>query len=262
MDDQRVGAAIRAVRIRRRWRQQDVAKAAAVSRASVSRLERGHLDETSLGVLRRVAAVLDVRVSVRPFWRAGDLDRLLNARHSALHEELARLFAELPGWIAQPEVSFSIYRERGVIDILAWHEHLGALLVIEIKTDIADVNELIGTLDRKRRLAARVARERGWHVRSLGIWLVIASGATNRRRVAAHRTVLGSLLPEDGRTMRAWLRRPVGTCRALSFWGPRSRPLYVGASRRPRRISNARPANVRSDFAARRRVRKAPQAPS
>ena len=39
-------------------------------------------------------------------WRAGDLDRLLNARHSELHELVARWFADqLPEWVLTPEVS-------------------------------------------------------------------------------------------------------------------------------------------------------------
>jgi transcriptional regulator with XRE-family HTH domain len=41
MDDIRVGAAFRAVRIRRGWRQQDVADRAGVSRALISLIERG-----------------------------------------------------------------------------------------------------------------------------------------------------------------------------------------------------------------------------
>ena len=49
--------------------------------------------------------------------------------------------------------------ERGVIDILAWHAATRTLLVIELKTEIVDINELMGTVDRKRRLAATVARE-------------------------------------------------------------------------------------------------------
>src|SRR5580765_1661924 len=112
-----------------------------------------------------------------PRWRAGDLDRLLNSRHSALHEEVARSFAKRPDWLAEPEVSFSIYAERGVIDILAWHRKQQMLLVIELKTDIADVNELVGTLDRKRRLAWQVARDHGWDVgerTSTSAWLIVA----------------------------------------------------------------------------------------
>jgi len=55
--------------------------------------------------------------------------------------------------------------------------------VIELKTAIADVNELLGTADRKRRLAAQVARERGWDPRTVSQWLIVADTRTNRRRL-------------------------------------------------------------------------------
>jgi ribosome-binding protein aMBF1 (putative translation factor) len=42
MDDQRFGSAVRAVRQRRGWRQADLAEAARVSMATISRVERGH----------------------------------------------------------------------------------------------------------------------------------------------------------------------------------------------------------------------------
>jgi transcriptional regulator with XRE-family HTH domain len=220
MSDHRLGSAIRKIRIRRRWRQVDVASRAGVSQSTVSRLERGHLDTISVGVLRRVAKVLDVRVDAVPRWRAGDLDRLLNARHSELHEHVAALFAGLQGWVAAPEVSFAVLGERGVIDLLAWHQGRNAILVIELKTEIADVNEMLGTLDRKRRLAIRVARERGWAIGSpaVSVWLVVAAGRTNRRRVDAHRAMLGAAFPTDGRSIRGWLHEPTGTVRCLSFW--------------------------------------------
>jgi len=165
MDDLRFGSTIRSVRIRKRLTQEDVSKLASVSRGTVSRIERGHLDQVRLASIRAVAKALDVRVDLVPRWRGGDLDRLLNARHSALHEQVARSLQERPDWLVAPEVSFAIYAERGVIDILAWHAKRQMILVIELKTDIVDLNELLGTLDRKRRLAWKVARERGWAVR-------------------------------------------------------------------------------------------------
>lgn len=211
--------------------------------------------EVVVDVLRRVAAALDIRIDLVARWRGGDLNRLLNARHSALHEELAQMFDDLPEWIAQPEVSFSIYGERGVIDVLAWHPTKRALLVIEIKTDIADINELLGTVDRKNRLSRRIAAERGWDPVTIGVWLVVASGPTNRRRVAAHRAVFRGVLPDDSVRLRSWLRDPVGSCRAVSFWGPYSRGLYTPGRRQHARGSNARRVSTVSEFAARRRVR-------
>jgi transcriptional regulator with XRE-family HTH domain len=221
VDDQRFGSTVRQIRIRRAWRQVDLASATGLSRATISRIERGHLAPLSIAAVRAVAAALDVRVDLTPRWRGGDLDRLLNARHSALHELVARFFVSLPGWLHEPEVSFAIYGERGVIDILAWHPGRRALLVIELKTDIADVNELVGTVDRKRRLAARVARERGWDVAAdstVSVWVIVASGRTNRRRVEAHGSMLRAAFPLDGRGIARWLRDPVGQARCLSFW--------------------------------------------
>jgi len=92
VDDQRFGFAVRAVRIKRGWRQADLAVRAGVSAATISRIERGHLDTLSLAIVRRVAVALDIRVDLVARWRAGELDRLLNAKHAALHEQVARMF--------------------------------------------------------------------------------------------------------------------------------------------------------------------------
>ena len=235
VDDQRFGATLRAIRIRRRLRQEDVARLAGLSRVTVSRIERGHLDLVSLASVRAVARVLDVRVELTARWRGGDLDRLLNARHSALHESVARSFVERPAWLAEPEISFAIYGERGVIDILAWHAGRKMLLVIELKTDIADVNELVGTLDRKRRLAGNVARERRWPVGErpqVSAWLIVAEGSTNRRRIQAHKTMLRAALPLDGRSMSGWLADPSRPVGALSFWSDAHRG-NIGGGRAP-----------------------------
>ena len=223
MQDQRIGSAIRAVRRRRGWTQAELAGRARVSQALVSTVERGHLDTMSLRTLRRVAAALDIRVDLIARWRAGDLDRLLNARHSDLHELVARWFAaELPEWVLAPEVSFAIYGERGVIDILAWHEPTRSLLVIELKTAIADVNELLGTMDRKKRLAAQVARDRGWDPLTVSQWLIVADTRTNRRRLDAHMAVIRNAFPAGTWAMRRWLRRPRDTIAAVTVWASRT----------------------------------------
>ena len=219
MEDQRVGAAFRAARIRRRLRQSDLAVAAGTSRGSVSRIERGHFDTLALRTVRAVATVLEIRLQLVPRWRGGELDRLLSARHSALHESVARAFrATWPDWIMVPEVSFSIWGERGIIDVLAWHAQRRALLVIELKTEIVDANELIGTIDRKRRLAGEVARERGWEAASTSVWVIVSASRTNRRRIEAHGAMLRAAFPTRGRAIRPWLRAPKGPIAALSSW--------------------------------------------
>jgi len=233
MDDFRLGAVIRLIRQARGWRQQDLSDKSGVSQSAISRIERGQIGLQSIDSVRAVSAALDVRVDLVPRWRAGDLDRLLNGGHSALHESVARAFRdELPAWVLAPEVSFAIYGERGVIDILAWHPGRRALLVIELKTDLTDMNELLGTFGRKRRLAAQVAVERGWDPLTVSAWLIVSESRTSRRRVAAHEAMLHAALPDDRRTIRRWLRDPVGAVAALSFWTD-TRGTAVGRARRP-----------------------------
>ena len=235
MDDVRVGVAIRMVRFRRGLRQTDVASLAGVSPSTVSRIERGHLGSVSLEAVRAVARVLEVRIELVARWKAGDLERLINARHSNLHELVARMFADLPEWVTRPEVSFAVYAERGVIDIFAWHPRRRMLLVIELKTDIVDVNDLVGGVDRKRRHANHVATELGWIKGGeppprVSTWVLVADGSTNRRRVQAHRSMLRAAFPADGRAIAGWLRDPRNPIHAQSFWanagrGPRGARL-------------------------------------
>lgn len=226
---QRFGAQFRAVRVKRRWRQLDLAQRAGVHRSVISRIERGQLESVSIGTILAVARALEIQVSLSARWHAGDLDRLVSGRHARLHEAVARWFAdELPDWVLDPEVSFSIFGERGVIDILAWHPGHRALVIIELKTDIVDVNLLMSQMDQRRRLARDIVRERGWDPVSISIWVIVANGRTNRARLAAHRAVLRNAFPLDGRSMQGWLRRPDRGIGALSIWERRDDGLARG----------------------------------
>ena len=218
MDPVRLGAICRALRIKKRWRQVDLAAKAGVSEASVSRLERGRSGEIHVADLVRMVEALGGQLDLVVRWRGGELDRLLNARHSPLHEEVARSFARYEGWVLAPEVSFAIRGERGVIDILAWHAASRTLLVIELKTEIVDINELMGTVDRKRRLAAVIARDRGWIAARVAVWIIVGDSKTNRRRVQRHAATLRAAFPSDGRGIRSWLRSPNVPTACPSFW--------------------------------------------
>ncbi len=236
VSDQRVGAAFRAVRLRRNLRQQDVAARGNVSRALVSLIERGHVGELSVDTVRRVAAVLDMRIDLVARWRGGELDRLLNSGHSALAESVTR-WLESNGWQVFPEVSFSYFGERGVIDLLGWHAPTRTVLVIELKTLIVDVQELVGVTDRKTRLARRIAGDRGLDPATVATLVIVAGTSTNRRRVAAHRRVLRSAYPADGRKLRAWVTAPMSPISALTFY------------------ADANPRSTKSGFAGQQRVR-------
>jgi transcriptional regulator with XRE-family HTH domain len=217
VSDAQLGAALKALRIRHGLTQAELAVAAGVPRSVVGLIERGRLGRCSLHSVRSIAAALDCTIVVSPRWQGGDLGRLLNARHSAMHEALASRFEALGGWLIEPEVSFSVFGERGVIDALGWHAASRSLLVIELKTEFVDVNELMGSVDRKRRLAVGIGGDRGWPVERVSTSVVVADGRTNRRALARHRLTLRTKVPADGRAIGAWLRRPQGAINALGF---------------------------------------------
>ena len=243
MDALRFGAALRAVRLRRGWRQEDVARAARTSASTVSRIETGEAPSQSLGTVLRVGAALDIRVDLIARWRGGELDRMLSAGHSAMHELVA---AELgaAGWVMAAEATFSIYGERGAIDILAHHPSSAGLLVVELKTQLVDVQSLIGSVDRYRRLAPQLARDRGWPVASVSAWVVLRETPANHRRLAAHATVLRSAFPHDGRRMRGWLREPVGGVAALSFLSDSHRTHAMASSSGVQRVRPRHPRTM------------------
>jgi transcriptional regulator with XRE-family HTH domain len=217
MDGGRVGRVFRAVRVRQRLRQVDVALRAGVSAATVNRIEHGRLVEVRLSSLLKVAQVLDIRLEMTTWWRGGDLDRMLNSKHAALAESAMAWLLASPGWEIRPEVSFNIDGERGIVDLLAWHPATRTLLVMELKTDIVDVGELLGTFDRKRRLAWRIAATQGWRPESVGCALVLRESRTNRRRVEQHTRLLRASMPDDGRRLRSWLLAPTGPVAAITF---------------------------------------------
>jgi hypothetical protein len=84
-------------------------------------IEAGRLDRVPFGQIRLLASALGGRFEGRLLWRGPELDRLLDRGHARMHEAVARWLGDVGGWLVLPEVSFSRYGERGVIDIVAWH---------------------------------------------------------------------------------------------------------------------------------------------
>jgi hypothetical protein len=177
-----------------------------------------------------------MRVDVSASRNGAELDRWMDGGHAEMHEAFAKWFHALPAWIAVPEVSFSIFGERGVIDIVAWHASTGALLLVELKTALGDPQRLVSTMDRRVRLASRIVADRGWRPRTVSAWIVFLDTRTNRRHVANHRGLLRSRATADGRAMRAWLRQPMDAIWALSFWSDVQAANLVRRSATRRRV--------------------------
>jgi transcriptional regulator with XRE-family HTH domain len=246
MDAIRLGLHLRALRIRRRWRQLDLAARAGVSRGTISNLERGRLRGVSLETLIRVAEAVGADVDIRIRWRREQLDRLLDHDHATLADAFVAMLKRL-GWETAMEVTFAIYADRGSIDILAFHAASQTVLVVEIKTVVPDFQSMVSSVDRKARLAMQIARERGWDPRTVGRIVVIADNSTSRDRVARLSASLAATFPDRGQRVRTWLRAPTGPISGLVFFR-NANPAGVTARRagleRVRPARNARNANL------------------
>jgi hypothetical protein len=115
---------------------------------------------TALDAIERVVVGLGGELDVRVRWRGEELDRLLDAVHAAIVERLVGLLEAL-GWRCVAEVAFWIRGEKGSIDLLAWHPATGRLFVVETKSVVPDLQQMLASLDRKVRLAPEIAARRG-----------------------------------------------------------------------------------------------------
>lgn len=218
MDLVRFGRGIRALRLRRRWRQLDLAATAGVSRALVARIEVGNAGAIPVQKLEKVANALGARTDLRLSWNGEALDRLLDAEHAGLVEAVASRL-RLIGWEVAAEVTFWIRGERGSVDLLAWHPISRIVLVIEVKSVVPDIQALLASLDRKARLAIEIARTRTWSPLAVGRLLVIGESRTSRRRVEALPATFAAEYPHRGVMVQRWLRTPTvdPTLRGLWF---------------------------------------------
>jgi hypothetical protein len=155
-------------------------------------------------------------VDVRLLWHGEGLDRLLDSRHAGLVERVLWLLTRA-GWVTAAETSFNVRGERGSIDVLAFHPLTGSLLVVEVKSVVPDLQAMLGSLDRKGRVARDVALARGWRVRTVTRVLVLPDDRTARRRVEAHAATFRSTLPARTIEVRRWIREPQGTCDGVLF---------------------------------------------
>ena len=130
----------------------DLAAAAGVSPSTIVRVEAGHLETHTLATVRRICAALEIRLDLVPRFVAA-ISTGCSARGTPCFTSgCPRHLARFPDWQMAPEVSFSRWGERGVIDLLLWHPARRALLVIELKTDLVDIGEMLGRWTRNAAL--------------------------------------------------------------------------------------------------------------
>jgi transcriptional regulator with XRE-family HTH domain len=233
VDGVRLGQAIRALRRHRGWTQVDLARRARVSQASISRAETGQASRLTMRTVERVAEALGARLSVRVYWHGEELDRLLDAAHAGIVDQVVAILVA-NGWEVVPEATFNHFGERGSIDVLAWHPGHRALLIIEVKSVVPDVQALLGGVDRKARIAPALAEARGWRVRTISSVIVLPDDRTARRRVESFAATFDRAYPARTRDVRRWMANPAEAIAGIMFLAaiqrtdPRQRVRAVG----------------------------------
>jgi len=215
--------------------QAEVAAAADVSQASVSRAERGAVASLRLQVIDRIVVALGGSVSVEMRSPGGIAARLVDHVHAALVEHVV---AMLRDWEVVLEFTFNHYGERGSVDILAWHGATRTLLIIEVKSTLTDLQALLAAMGRKLRiLPDTVRRERNWDPLHVGRVIVVAGSTANRGIVEAHRSSFDVTFPARSNQIRRWLREPSGPIAGIWFVSTDSVPTLktVGQHRRAAR---------------------------
>jgi len=194
-----------------------------VAQGCVSKLERGQLAHLRVETIRRIAPALEMEIVFEARWRGGDLARLRDAEHAPLVERCVALLIR-HGWQVIPEYTFDHFGDRGSVDILAWHPEHDALLIVEVKGRLTDLQDLVATLHRKRRVVPRLAAdEHGWQARTIGVLVFVDGTTANRTLVARHAATLDSAFPGRASEARRWLATPSGPLAALWLSDPRAR---------------------------------------
>jgi hypothetical protein len=138
--------------------------------------------------------------------------------------------------------------------------------VVELKTEIPDPAGVIAQVDRYRRLAPEIGRERGWNATSVATWVLLAESDMNRRQLARHRVMLRNAFPIDGRALRRWLRDPGsgagaaagGAAAGAAGRAPAGAGVAAGAVNGLAFLANAGPAITNPRLGPTKRVRARP----
>jgi DNA-binding XRE family transcriptional regulator len=210
MSDLRVGRIIKSVRLHEDRSQADVTAPVGVHRSVMTDLEAGRLEDVSLRTARRLCAQLEIELVVEARWRGGAIDRLLDRGHAAIVEVVVERL-QAAAWVVEPEFTFNFFGDRGSVDVLGWHPRYRALLIVEVKTAITDLQDLLMTMSRKVRVVPPMVRtERGWDRSAFGRLLVASGTTANRGVIERHRSIFDAAIPGRTAAARAWLRTPVG----------------------------------------------------
>ena len=164
------------------WSQRELSRRSGVPQTAISRFVRGRSDALDLEQLSQIGDAFGARIRFTfdaPF--LADRARQRDQVHARCIGFVATRLRRA-GWTVASEVEVDGRFGPGWIDVLGWHPGSGALLVIEIKTEIQDLGRVQRTLGWYLHEAPAAARRLGWSPRRMhGALLVLATRAVDDR---------------------------------------------------------------------------------
>lgn len=234
-----VGRLVRGARLTIGWTQLELGERAAVPQSLISRLERGLHSGADFEDLQRVAKAMGGRFTVSltaPF--LADRGRQRDRVHAACIAYVLRHLRRA-GWRAASEVEIGGTAGPGWIDVLAWHPVTGALLVIEVKTEVHDFGRIQRTLGWYEHRAWDAARRLGWLPRRTRAALVLLDTAAVASALRTNRELAAGSFPARSAELARFVDDPAASTsrgRAVATIDPFSRrPTWLQSTALDRR---------------------------
>lgn len=196
-----VARTVRGVRVAMGWSQRELAERTELAQSTISRIEGAVLVELTFATAANVLDALGVRASLdlrTPF--ISDHQRQRDAGHARCIAYISRRLRRL-GWLTLAEVEIVTGNSHGWIDVLAYRESDGRLLVIEVKTDLRDVGQAERQLAWYERAAWAAARRHGWRPTQMTSALLVLATETVHERIATNREQLRQAFPMSAREL-------------------------------------------------------------
>jgi transcriptional regulator with XRE-family HTH domain len=204
--------------------QQQVADRVGVSRSYIAKVELGQLDPP-LDAIEAIADALGlgIQFAIRgPIFPGGR--RVQDAVHARCSIYSDRHLRALD-WAVAREVEVVHGRSHGLIDLLAFDQRTGTVLIIEIKTRLEDLGALERQLGWYERMAWPAALRLGWRpTRIVSCVLALASEEVELA-VRSHRELFRRAFPMRAPQIADLLARPDASFqgRGLALMDPSSR---------------------------------------
>lgn len=196
---------VREARVLIGWTQRELAERARTSQTMVWRVETVRCDRLDLAVVERLLAALGIRASLALDARhLADRQRQRDAVHARIVGYVARRL-ERAGWHTALEVPLGDGIPRGWIDLLAYREADGSLLIDETKTEIPDFGGLGRSLAFYQREAWAAAARLGWRARRSVVLVTALDTSALAARLVANRDVVIRMFPASVTDLAPWL---------------------------------------------------------